>query len=128
MKRQKNDTLLDECIGIATVVMGVIIMLASFITLIRLRGQKNIRFLRIMISIILVTGLMELIEGAIILQLLNIDSVADGKYKVHFICKGVALILYNLGSWTIIWHVSFKYWETARQLSRVVRMYQSEVK
>ena len=33
-----------------------------------------------------------------------------------------------MGAWTIIWHISFKYWETSRQFARMIRMYYADSK
>ena len=34
----------------------------------------------------------------------------------------ISVILYDLGTHTVMWFISFKYWETARQFSRIAFM------
>ncbi len=41
---------------------------------------------------------------------------------LEFILLGTALCVYDIGMNSIIWFVTFKYWETARQFSRMVRV------
>ena len=99
-------------------------MIAALVTLIRLHGQNNIKFVRIMMFIILFTSIAEIFIGIEILHFISLDVLVEKRLKLYIALQGTFVILYDLGAWTIIWHVSFKYWETARQFSRMVRMYQ----
>ena len=64
--------------------------------------------------------------GIIILQIIDVHTLSDSNVNWYFGIKGILTIFYDLGSWAIIWHISFKYWETARQFSRMVRVYQAQ--
>ena len=75
-----------------------------------------------MMIIILLTSLIEIFVGVILLRLISIRKFADSNLNSYIAITGCLIILYDLSAWTIIWHVSFKYWETARQFSRMVRM------
>ena len=73
----------------------------------------------------LLTSLGEIIVGIIILQLVTMMSFAKTNVELYIAVTGGFIYMYNLGAWTIIWHVTFKYWETARQFSRLVRICQT---
>ena len=68
---------------------------------------------------------MEVVVGCIQLKLISVQSLKDHKLTLYFAIKGVFVILYDMGAWTIIWHISFKYWETSRQFTRLIRMQKS---
>ena len=76
-----------------------------------------------MMAMILVSSFAECLVGVIILKLVSIIEFADDHKELYLTITGFLIMIYDLGCWTIIWHVTFKYWETARQFSRMVRMF-----
>ena len=63
---------LEKIVGGTAVGLGLLILLAAIIILVRLSGQKNIKFVRFMVIIILMTSFIEIIVGVIILKLVDV--------------------------------------------------------
>ena len=75
-----------------------------------------------MLIIIATTSLLQIIYGCVVLKLISLKEWKEDEVTLYYTVKGVILILYDTGAWTIIWHISFKYWETSRQFARMIRI------
>lgn len=66
------DTLLQKVVGWSAVVLGTITLVCSVITLVRMCRRKSVRFLRVLTLIVIFTSLITMIDGAILLQVVNL--------------------------------------------------------
>ena len=113
---------MEKITGWHSIVLGSIIMTAAIITLIRIHGIKNVRFLRYMLIILVTTSAIELIEGSVILKIINITDADSIQIKGTYLALiGLTQIIYGIGMYSIMWFTSFKYWTTTQQFSRVLR-------
>ena len=117
-----SDEELKKTNGYMGIVMGLIMLLSALTIIFKLAGQKNIKFLRFMLIIIATTSLLQIIYGCIVLKLISLKKWKEDEVTLYYTVKGVILSLYDTAAWTIIWHISFKYWETSRQFTRMIRI------
>ena len=75
--QDKDYSNLQRVEGYTEIVLGLIIFLAAFVTIVRLAGQKNIKFLRLMLIIILLTSLIEIAVGCFVLKLVDVKDMLD---------------------------------------------------
>lgn len=117
------NTHLQKVVGWSAIGLGMITLVCSVITLVRMCRRKSVRFLRVLTLIVIFTSLIELMDGAILLQIITlVYKVKDLRSTLYLVLLSFSNFFYNIGMFSIIWFVSFKYWETSRQFSRIVRM------
>ena len=110
-----TDTTLATAGGWSSVSLGLLTLLSSLIILIIISKQSYVRFLRIMTVIIAVTSTMEMLNGIILLRFhKEEDSFKKAYTNLFILVYAFANSSYNIGMFSIIWFVSFKYWETSR--------------
>ena len=75
-----------------------------------------------MLIILVTTSMIELIEGSVILKIINITDADSIQIKGTYLALiGLTQIIYGIGMYSIMWFTSFKYWTTTQQFSRVLR-------
>jgi hypothetical protein len=73
-----------------------------------------------MLWVLLVVSIDEILVGINILDLIFATEQSYGNF--YYFCYFIANFVFLVGMEAIFWFVSFKYWETARQVSRVMRI------
>ena len=66
--------------------------------------------------------LVQIGDGAVMLKIVNTDTLEIDRPVLVFTFTAVSIFLWDLSNFVIVWFVTFKYWETARQFARVMRL------
>ena len=86
-------------------------------------SQKSFRFVRAMVIIMCNVSIMELFYGLVLLLWTpEMNKIKENKFILYTATETLLVSFADLGSMCIIWFVTFKYWETARQFSRLLRL------
>ena len=74
--------------------------------------------------IVIVTNLVMLLDGIFVLRLFDSqnEAVYDWSKNFYYSIIGFSVGLHDLGIFLTVWFVTFKYWETSRQYSRMIRI------
>ncbi len=98
----------------------------SGITLYFIYSTKKLKFLRFMTWILIVTNMVMIFDGVFVLRILDKQGkmVYDENQDLYYSVIGFTVSMHDLGLLIIVWFVTFKYWETSRQFSRVIRVLQ----
>ena len=122
----ESETVFEVIVGYTSLFAGGLTLFASVFTLIFIYMRKTFKFIRNMTWVMVVTSVIQMTQGAIILSYISPEHLQSITPLLEFIMLGVSLCAYDVGMNSIIWFVTFKYWETARQFSRMVRVLNNE--
>ena len=90
-----------------------ILLALSAVTIFKTYQQKSFKFLKLMLWIMILASLISLGEGVGLLCMgLNEFRREHAMFYYSFI--SINGVIYTVGMYSIVWFVSFKYWETAR--------------
>ena len=107
-------------IAIINVSLGSLTLLAAVWTLINLYKRMSLRFLRGITCIIIIISLAQITNGVLVYYSITPTSTTDYyKLIIILVLFGLGYCLRQLCIFMIIWLVTLKYWQTARQLSLV---------
>ena len=119
--------LVEQIVGYTSLSLGGITLLTSIFVLSLLCTQKSFRFVRAMVIIMTIVSIMEVCYGAVLLfWFMEVEQVKNNAYLYYISAVTILIAMADFGSLTIIWFVTFKYWETARQFSRLLRLQKSK--
>ena len=113
--------------GYSAIVQGSIALVASLVTLIRIyRQESSFTFVRVLTWVILVSCLIQIVDGAVMIKIINKDKLAEDHPDGVYTLIAFSIFAWDLSNFIIVWFVTFKYWETARQFARVMRLMEPE--
>ena len=122
-----DNSLWQHISGYSAIVQGSIALVASVVTLIRIyRQESSFTFVRVLTWVILVSCLIQIADGAVMIKIINKDQFAEDHPDGVFTLIAVSIFAWDLSNFIIVWFVTFKYWETARQFARVMRLMEPE--
>ena len=105
-----------------------ITLITAILTLGFIYMKKGSRFLLYMSWILVVISLIGAIDGLVTLEVLEQGAEVYKQSKsAYYAIIGVCIGIHEVGVLQIMWFVTFKYWETARQFSRMIRILQASV-
>ena len=107
-----------KVVGYTILSLGVLILLVAGCTLWGIWKRKSLRQLRFITGIICMTNLINILSGILLVKQIWVGEANDGWLFFLAISKS----LHDLGIFCVVWLVSFKYWESVRQMTHYVRI------
>ena len=115
-----SHSVFEFVIAIVELILASILLLYASYTLCRINKHKQFRFLRFMTIVVVFATLFQLTDAALIVAHFShgllISKRIDSTF--YFIIIGGLVSLHELSIFIVVWFVTFKYWETARQVVR----------
>lgn len=123
------NTYFAKAVGSTYIVLASIMLLFAAFTLWSIYKRLSLRFLRFMTWILILSNIIELAFGSLLIWYINneLDSVGQQDWwdsSLYNIFLAIFFLIHDLGMFWIIWFVTFKYWETSKQLARFFRSFQ----
>ena len=110
--------ILQESLGVIEITCGGLLLIAASVTLWNMHKRESIRFLKFMTWLIIATSLLVCFNGCIDLLMARMEDLDKIGVAVLY---GLVIGVGSFAVFSVVWFVTFKYWETAKQLTIIYR-------
>lgn len=112
---------LEITAGVVGLVFASIVTGINVVTLCRVYRRQSFVFLKYMLWLMMLASLIQILSSCQVANILDY-RLASHDHLVPFVTLSSLLVfMENASMDLLLWFVTFKYWETARQVSRLIR-------